>query len=95
MKITAYVWNTTVLTDLPLLQTQREKNSAITMTASEEWQECVYGQDMYLSGNSTKSIYYSKESQTSKNFYGDSTVVSMEEEEMESYFILDELGNPI
>jgi len=36
MKITAYVWNTTVLTDLPLLQTQREKNSAITMTASEE-----------------------------------------------------------
>jgi len=50
---------------------------------------------MYLSGNSTKSIYYSKESQTSKNFYGDSTVVSMEEEEMESYFILDELGNPI
>jgi len=58
-------------------------------------QESVYVQDMYLSDDSVKNIHDLKDSQTSKNFYWDSTVVSMEEDEMESYFILDELGSPI
>jgi len=58
-------------------------------------QESVYVQDMYLSDDSVKNIHDLKDSQTSKNFYWDSTVVSMEDDEMESYFILDELGSPI
>jgi len=40
-------------------------------------QESVYVQDMYLSGNSVKNIHDLKDSQTSKNFYWDNTVVSM------------------
>jgi len=52
-------------------------------------QESVYGLDSYYTAEDIK------QAQTSKNFYWDNTVVSMEEEEMESYFILDELGSPI